>query len=132
MIKRLSILFMMMAIGTFLAHAIIPHHEHGEKICFEMSHCENDGDGEHHDFHPCCLKAHEFIRVQDEHHITKSDSKDGSLCDCHFPPILLFISSFFDFDHDTPVKVNTKPYLNLYTSADVYSANSRRGPPQLL
>ena len=43
MIKRtLATAFLMLSGILFLAHAVIPHHHHGNRICFVKSHCAND------------------------------------------------------------------------------------------
>jgi len=130
MAQRISILFILIAIGTFLAHSIIPHHEHEDKICFETCHGEsNEANENKHDSSICNLKNQEFIRGQEEHN-SKSSPGHGGLCDCHFPPILLLINSFFDFDFHTPPVTGVIPYFNLYTSVELYPANFYRGPPQ--
>jgi len=44
MIKRTAaVTFLFLAGILFLAHAVVPHHHHGNLICFAKSHCENDG-----------------------------------------------------------------------------------------
>ena len=71
MIKRTAaVAFLFLAGVLFLAHAVVPHHHHGNLICFAKSHCANDGteenhgpvpDNHHHDgddgFCHCVLKA---------------------------------------------------------------------------
>ncbi len=129
--KTLSILFMMMAVLTMMAHSVVPHHEHGDKICFEKIECndsENESTKEH---HRCCLDDQDIIRSVNEQE-KEHFCDHGNTCDLHFPPIILFIGSYFDLPiDDFSVKLNYRPYLNLYTSADIKSANSLRGPPQV-
>jgi len=43
MVKRTAATaFLMLAGILFLAHAVVPHHHHGNRICFVKSHCAND------------------------------------------------------------------------------------------
>jgi len=123
-----------MAISIMLAHAVIPHHEHGDVICFEtIHHCDDTACGDSHehsatDCSPCCFDKQDVIRTYDELNFTHCGQ--GTACDYHFPPILLFLGCFFDL-FETPLIIVQKPYLNLYTSAEFSSANSLRGPPQI-
>jgi hypothetical protein len=46
MIKRtVATAFLILAGLLFLAHAVVPHHHHGNLICFTKSHCDNDNPG---------------------------------------------------------------------------------------
>jgi len=117
----------MTAIAALMAHTVIPHHEHGETICFEKFDCSSDADETAKESHACCLDQQEIIRSQDdEHHY---DCAYGTDCKVHFPAVLLFIGNFFALA-DKPVRIDN-PYQNLYTSADIVSANTLRGPPQV-
>lgn len=124
--KNIAILFIMSAIITMMLHMVIPHHEHGETVCFEQLSCDSEQDASK-DIHACCLDQQEIIRAQDDEH--QYDCAYSANCEVHFPPVLLFIGNFFDLGAN-PVKID-KPYLNLYSSADIVSANTLRGPPQI-
>lgn len=129
MFRKLSILFLFAGIITLMAHAFIPHHEHGEIVCFELFYSENNSceDDEGKDFHSCCLDQQDIIRNSDEDN--SLDCDHGIFCEYHFPPILLFLGDFFTLNPEQS-EVTNKPYLNLYTSVDIYSTNSLRGPPR--
>lgn len=118
---------MMIAIITMMAHYVIPHHEHGSKVCFENVECSDATDpSSSEDHHPCCMDNQEVLRsVNDQDQICIH----GAYCEFHFPPVLLFIGDFFSLTDDNRVIVY-KPYLNLYQSVDLLSANALRGPPQ--
>ena len=120
-------MFLFAAITALMAHAFIPHHEHGEIICFEQVHVDDfSHDESAGDVHVCCLDAQDAIRIQN-----RNDFGLGCyniLCAFHFPPLLLFLGSFFDLGDVQPDIIN-KPYLNLYTSIVISSSNSLRGPP---
>jgi hypothetical protein len=45
--KIFAISFLLFANLVFWAHAVIPHHHHGNVTCFEVSHCCNDADHNH-------------------------------------------------------------------------------------
>jgi hypothetical protein len=46
MIRRTAAKAILIMAGIlFLAHAVVPHHHHGNLICFVKSHCDNDGTG---------------------------------------------------------------------------------------
>ena len=63
--KRLfAILFASLASLMLLAHGIIPHHHHGEVICFEVLHCHGCDKPEHSD----CPR---------NHHDPVSEKEDG-------------------------------------------------------
>jgi hypothetical protein len=63
MIKRkAAVAFLFIAGILFLAHAVVPHHHHGNLICFAKSHCtdecpsgnrESSPDDHHHDNDGC-------------------------------------------------------------------------------
>lgn len=116
----------MIAIAAFVGHMAIPHHEHGETVCFEQIDC-SAGEEAAKDGHACCLDQQEIIRSQDDRHA--ADCIHSADCEIHFPPIFLFVGDFFELSKK-PVNVN-KPYLNFYTSADILSVNTLRGPPQI-
>ncbi len=127
--KNLYISFLLVAFITMMAHSFVPHHEHNSKICFEKIDCNNsDTSTEKEATHACCLEKQDIIRP--ENNIKQNQlCSHGTMCDVHFPPIILFLGDFFAIDtHDA--RIEYKPYINLYTSADVYSANFLRGPPQ--
>ena len=129
MFKKISILFVFAAIISMMAHSLIPHHEHGEVICFAQTHSEDSPhNADTNSIHACCLEKQDAIRSSNEdffpHHCDSDD-----ICDYHFPPVLLFIGSFFDLDSES-IELPEKPYLNLYASVEIISANSLRGPPQ--
>ena len=124
--KNIAILFMMTAIVTMMVHMVIPHHEHGETVCFERLSCDSEQDAAK-ETHACCLDQQEIIRAQDDEY--QFDCVHGTDCEVHFPHIELFIGNFFDLGVN-PIKID-KPYLNLYTSADIISVNALRGPPQI-
>ncbi|HOU01039.1 MAG TPA: hypothetical protein PK719_02465 [Bacteroidales bacterium] len=43
MIKRTTaVIFLILANFLFLVQAVVPHHHHGNHICFENKHCVND------------------------------------------------------------------------------------------
>ena len=49
MIRRTAAKAILILAGIlFLAHAVVPHHHHGNLICFVKSHCDNDGTGNDH------------------------------------------------------------------------------------
>jgi hypothetical protein len=55
--KTFAIFFNILAISIFVAGNIVPHHHHGEKICFESHHCHSDCTSHDHkkeDKHNCC------------------------------------------------------------------------------
>jgi len=125
--RKIAILFILTAISAFMAHMVIPHHEHGEMVCFENLVCDSE-DGEAKESHACCFDQQEIIRSQNEDQ-DHSDCGHGTDCDVHFPPVMLFTGSFFNLETGS-IKTDT-PYLNLYTSVDITSANALRGPPQI-
>lgn len=125
--RNLAILFMMTAIFALVAHMVIPHHEHGEKVCFESSSCESENENSQKE-HACCFDQQKLVRSENEDQ-NYNLCNGGNTCDLHFPPILLFIGNFFELDNH-PLDIS-KPYLNLYTSADIGSACTLRGPPQI-
>jgi len=130
MFRKLSILFTLMAVSLLIVHAVVPHHEHGDVICFEKMHNEEDHKHETTGTaKACCLDKQDVIRNQNEEIKIGSDCDHGSGCDYHFSHILLFVGNFFDLNPE-PSEIVTKPYLNLYTSADIRSAQTLRGPPQ--
>jgi hypothetical protein len=54
--KRLSaILFASLASLMLLVHGIIPHHHHGDVVCFEVMHCHGCDKAEHND----CQRHHD-------------------------------------------------------------------------
>jgi len=62
MIKRYTaILIILLANTLILAHAVIPHHHHEDKICFTESHCDH----EDHDNN----KNHEHDHDSDNEHV---------------------------------------------------------------
>ncbi|GAB6010525.1 DUF6769 family protein [Viscerimonas tarda] len=129
MFKRLSILFVFAAILALMAHVVIPHHEHGETVCFEQTHTDTPFQDENEEnAHACCLDTQDAIRAQDENQ--SAFGCHDVCCDFHFSPVLVFFGNFFDFDYSQPEVIN-KPYFNLYTSAEIDAANSLRGPPQV-
>ena len=66
MIKRkTACAFLFLAGILFLAHAVVPHHHHGNLICYAKSHCEGENPGDNHGSSP------------DDHH----HASDG--CDDH-------------------------------------------------
>jgi hypothetical protein len=126
MFKKLSIICVFAAVLSVVMHSFIPHHEHGEVICFEQTH---DADDEKGDAQTCCLDEQQAIFAQN-----KDDSSvdcPNICCDFHFPPVLLFTGDFFALS-SPPAKVINKPScLNLYASADIHSAHALRAPPQI-
>jgi hypothetical protein len=66
--KRLSsILFASLASFMLLAHGIIPHHHHGDVVCFEVMHCHGCDKADH----DACPK---------DHGIDHPVSNDGKCC----------------------------------------------------
>ncbi|NDW17708.1 hypothetical protein D0T53_02105 [Dysgonomonas sp. 216] len=129
----MSISFIFVAIAMLIAHAAIPHHDHGDRICFEKeqtadshSHSKENQKGKS---DSCCqLDKQDVIRKNNEE-FKVNDCHNGLMCDYHFPPILLFLGDFFCLS-PAPPEILNKPYLNLYASACLYADNSYRGPPQ--
>jgi len=129
MFRKISISLIFAAITLLIAHSVVPHHEHGDAICFEEMHCSDSKEQNNASTtQACCLDKQDIIRAQNEIRIG-SECEHGSMCDYHFPPIILFLGNFFDLCDD-PVKIDDILYLNLYTSAELYSVCSLRGPPQ--
>lgn len=129
--KYISIIFLGIAIITLMAHSIIPHHEHEDRVCFEDIRKEmqaSDNATTHSHTKTLCLDNQDIIRNQNELD-SKQNCTHGSDCDFHFPPIILFLGNFFDFESKQD-KVDTPNFGLLYTSVDIYSTNTRRGPPQ--
>ena len=53
MIKRKAVTsFLALAGILFLAHAVVPHHHHGNLVCFANSHCDYHGTESGHDNSP--------------------------------------------------------------------------------
>jgi hypothetical protein len=66
MIKRkTAAAFLVLAGILFLAHAVVPHHHHGNLICYAKSHCEGEDPAGNHESSP------------DNHH------HDNDGCDVH-------------------------------------------------
>jgi hypothetical protein len=127
MFKKLSIVLVLFAVISFAAHAIIPHHEHGEFICFEQAHdkgnqAQDDCAG---NIQTCCFDKQNAICAQNESNESLDAVGYPVCCDYCFSTA----ESFSGFGPEQPEIIN-KPYLNLYTSAALTSANTLRGPPQ--
>lgn len=60
--KTLAISFLLLANLVFLAHAMVPHHHHGNATCFATSHCDSD-------------EMYNHNEAEHEH-----DHSDSSLC----------------------------------------------------
>jgi hypothetical protein len=123
MFKKVSILVVFAAILSMTMHSFVPHHEHGEMICFEQMHDNDKGtaaqDDCAEDIHACCFDKQDAVRLQGP----SIDVVGYAVCCDHCFPA---INSFSGLD---PIEIISKPYLNLYTSADIASANALRGPP---
>ncbi len=49
MIKRVTtISFILLALAILMAHTVIPHHHHKDKICTVRSHCQSEGEAHSH------------------------------------------------------------------------------------
>jgi hypothetical protein len=117
MFKKLSILVVFAAILSMAMHSFVPHHEHGEMICFEQMHDKGTADQD--DIHACCFDKQDAVRLQGP----SIDVVGYTVCCDHCFPA---INSFSGLG---PIEIISKPYLNLYVSADIASANALRGPP---
>jgi hypothetical protein len=127
MFRKASILCVFVAVLSLMAHIIIPHHEHGEIICFEQLHAETaSSSGENGSGHFCCFSEQRAILTPNGHSVS---GNRPVCCSFHFPPLLLFWENFFDFN--ATLSLNTcKPYYNFYTSALLASIRALRAPPQ--
>lgn len=124
-----------------LAHAVVPHHEHGEVVCFESKHCLSD---QHspveeqssemaavpHSHHPqsCCnsnTSIDSNLRKQVQIKAGKEDSSR------HFTAILwgYFASAYLLNSFEEKKISYFADYSNLYTSIPPHSDHGLRAPP---
>ena len=141
--KRIAILFTLLANMVLLAHVIVPHHNHDNKVCIENTHeiCETNND---------CIAKHEH---DDDH---EHNSEEESEC-CVLEQVVViqpnqvkqvlkrfsFQKNHFSFDDyqavffDTGVKyfvpiLATNIYNPLITSYHIHFVNTAiglRAPP---
>ncbi|MDR1810445.1 MAG: hypothetical protein LBR34_08595 [Prevotella sp.] len=119
MFKKLSIACIFAAVLSVLAHSVVPHHEHGEILCFEQIHDNESAaqDNCMNDTHACCFDKQDAVRLEPRGSI---NLVGYAVCCAH-----CFLSAL------VPVELTEKPYLNLYASAALTPLRTLRGPPLL-
>lgn len=140
--KLVANLFLLLSMFTGLAHSIVPHHEHGQSVCFEATHClphlyqalesENlEFASQNHTHHPksCCQKGTTLVSNHHRQHIQQSVNTDHS--PLQFAVILWgYVSSGYLLSSLVEKKINHfLPYSNLYTSIFAHVNHGLRAPP---
>lgn len=139
--QKFSITFLYVAMLLTLVHAIVPHHHHGNLICFNPKcvqecchHHHHDGEeplncscAHHHHESDECTVFTPYILGDDARDIANKISADRDNCASLSVAILIenticqIVESsiiHFDFIKAPPLPV-----------PDAYAANTRRGPP---
>jgi len=124
---------MSMAVALLLAFALVPHHHHGEAVCWAVERCELDGAVNDEHTHHDASDSHSPV----EHH-------DGDISDLTTPPdndvvlsadyhyIMDFLSPYGEFNFSvTNQRCNdlTDSYLSFYLSSAAHSSAALRAPP---
>jgi hypothetical protein len=124
-----------------LAHGVVPHHEHGEAVCFESKHCLSDrhnpfqeqGSGvatvpHSHHSQSCCNSSTSMDSNLRKQVQTKA-AKEGP--SSHFIAILWgYLASACLLNSFVEKKINHfLPYSNLYTSTFAHVNHGLRAPP---
>ncbi|OJU52019.1 MAG: hypothetical protein BGN96_07515 [Bacteroidales bacterium 45-6] len=124
-----------------LAHAVVPHHEHGEVVCFESKHCLSD------QYSPPEEQASEMAAIPHSHHpqtcCNSSASMDSNFrkqvqikaakddSSRHFTAILwgYFASACLLNSFEEKKISHFSCYSNLYTSIPAHADHGLRAPP---
>ena len=129
--NRFYIAFMVFAVVVMLIATSMPHHHHNGMLCTIVEYCEEDGryNDEHTnhaaDNHTRCIEDSDYLA-------SKWGFQDNDAAASLIPLFVIveeFVLSADVYDDDTDVRSMYRQLL--YTSADVCSANTLRGPPCL-
>jgi hypothetical protein len=140
--KTFPNILLMVSMLVALLHSVVPHHEHGEMICFEVSHCEGDhqlfashNDSElatiPHQHHPqsCCSNTATGLssnrqNLQQDKHSQHIPNQFAFLLWGYLSPLSSLYSSVDGFRGG-----NFSPYKNFYTSILAFLNHGLRAPP---
>lgn len=123
---------MLLAMSTYLAHAFVPHHEHGIEICFKTD-CMCTDDSHTHQSDHTANHAHSCTVQEQEVMIQIKQSK----CSCGeslLHPHSFYLLAYVLYE---PLEVQQEivdistidAYSNLYASTYIPRTNGLRAPP---
>jgi len=137
-IKAANILIIIL-LGIFLAHVVIPHHHHEQMVCVQKSHCENDSRQHSHKTSPT---EHQHDGATDSQTCvlkqlaTNQQNINHKLCKCVFckSDLPIFIFAFI-FSENTLKTVTEKftsiiPYFQSDNSVLLTKSFGMRAPPK--
>ena len=121
--RILTIIFWVLAVFALLTAPMIPHHHHGEEICFEVNH-HADADSHSHDGHEktACSSYQHFIKGGQSQQRTVGSYTITSIAH-------LFVSSIVPLFTPMTVKGNGYFYLSHYQSIKLFGCRGLRSPP---
>ena len=120
--KKVAICFLLLANIVLLAHAVLPHHHHGDgSVCFFVNSCNESKECHHNRCEDCSLVNNVFINQQ-----TGQDHLKYELS----LPLLLFIIPYnIDLSQNTTFYFEHIPFFNSLYSSVVLRACGLRAPP---
>lgn len=133
--KRIYIFMILLAGITMATFSIIPHHHHGDSICFVNTHCEKVPDCEnepaHHHHHDDMSGCELSDRIVPQTLIQKHDC--SGLCSDCCGHIALLIAILPDLQEipvsHTFLPFRQKPFINSYLLTHVSRSLGLRAPP---
>jgi hypothetical protein len=119
--KAISVSFLLLANIVLLAHAVVPHHYHGQVpvISCDFQHEQNDDTNDHND----CLLSKVYLRFGGDKQLLPFIDVNAELFFCLLP---VFSDGFSNLE---TLPFRYKPYLQFLYLAQISQSLGLRAPP---